>query len=268
MYPHHQHALERAIERLQDQGEAPLAIIIGGSIAKGTERADSDVDLIVVVSEQEYWRRLQDDSVVFFWEDIADYPGGYVEGRYIDLNYLEQAAQRGSEPTRHAFTGARVLLSQQADLAPRISQLLAQIPLYPEAQRNSKIKAFYSQYWSYNHYFWQVACADNDPYLKLRSASNIVLFGCRMLLAHNRLLFPCQRRLLQQLERATDKPEGIVNLAKALMSEPTEANRQAFCDAIEQFRDWQPGDVPQILSRQTRYAEMHWFTGDMDLAEC
>jgi predicted nucleotidyltransferase len=57
------HDIEQAVERLVDAASSPRLVILFGSRAQGRERADSDVDLLVVEDEvpdpaQEY-RRLR-----------------------------------------------------------------------------------------------------------------------------------------------------------------------------------------------------------------
>ena len=105
MKAHHQRALEKAQTRLLEQNPNLLAILLGGSIAKGIEREDSDVDLFVVVSDDDYSERLSANRAAFFYNDVCDYKGGYVEGKFVSRSYIREAAERGSEPTRHSFTG-------------------------------------------------------------------------------------------------------------------------------------------------------------------
>ena len=53
MYEHHQTSINNLINYFKDD-IGVMAIILGGLIAKGCERADSDVDAIVVVSQGKY----------------------------------------------------------------------------------------------------------------------------------------------------------------------------------------------------------------------
>jgi predicted nucleotidyltransferase len=46
---HHQRAIDRLTEAYQDDPDFP-AVIIGGSVAKGFARADSDVDFLIVAT--------------------------------------------------------------------------------------------------------------------------------------------------------------------------------------------------------------------------
>ena len=108
MLPHHAKAADAAVERLTSSGE-PIAVYLGGSIAKGLEREDSDVDLIVIVGLEVMEKRRISNSASFLWTDLADWEGGYVEGRYLSREFVREAVDRGSEPTRWSFVGARKL---------------------------------------------------------------------------------------------------------------------------------------------------------------
>ena len=51
MYKHHEESLERLIEYFSDKEEV-IAVIFGGSVAKGCERPDSDLDAMIVVTQE------------------------------------------------------------------------------------------------------------------------------------------------------------------------------------------------------------------------
>src|SRR5690242_7046126 len=133
MYPHHQQTIERTVALLQ-QDPQTLAVILGGSLAKGWERADSDVDIFLVVTDEEFERCLAAGTIQYFNREIADCPGGYVEGKIVNQQFLRDVADHGSEPARAAFTGARVLYSR----LPNLDADLARILVYPEAERADK----------------------------------------------------------------------------------------------------------------------------------
>ena len=161
---HHQKAIEGLTQRyLEDP--AFVALIIGGSIAKGTAHEGSDVDAIFVASEEEHARRTATGEMTIFPEGICDYPGGYVDGKIVNLEYLQAAAQYGSEPTRDSFTGAFVAYSR----LPRLDEIIHRIPVYQEQEQQDKIESFYSQMELSRHYFWHGANHRQDPYLRIRA---------------------------------------------------------------------------------------------------
>ena len=52
MYKHHEQSIKNMIDYFKKQGA--IALILGGSVAKGTERADSDLDGMVILTEKDY----------------------------------------------------------------------------------------------------------------------------------------------------------------------------------------------------------------------
>ncbi len=162
-----------------------LALIIGGSLAKGRARPDSDVDVLIVATDEEAAARQAAGQIQWLNREVADWPGGYAEGKIINRQFLLDVAARGSEPARAAFTGAIIAFSR----LPALAELLARIPVYPEAARASKMASFYAQVLIHT---WYMAEAEKrqDAYLRTWAASQLVLFGGRLILAYNRRLFP------------------------------------------------------------------------------
>jgi predicted nucleotidyltransferase len=174
MQEHHAKALEKAKARLLENSPDILAIILGGSIAKGVEREDSDVDLIVVLTDEHYLKSSSDNRVAFLWNDVCDYEGGYVEGRFVSRSFIMEAARRGSEPTRHSFTGAYPIYCVDAE----IENCLPSIPVYPSERQSENITAFLAQMQLNRWFFWSEGKRRGDLYLQTRAATEIVLFGC------------------------------------------------------------------------------------------
>src|SRR5688500_19876428 len=96
MLAHHRQGIERLVEVLGDDPRFP-ALLIGGSLAKGWERPDSDIDVLLLATEEEFDRRLRTMDISYRNDDVADYPGGYAEGRIISRGFLVATAERGSE---------------------------------------------------------------------------------------------------------------------------------------------------------------------------
>ena len=96
MYEHHQRVIARLVEQFKAD-PACLGLIIGGSLARGWGRADSDIDVLILISEQDFQQRMETGNVLYFDRDICDYEGGYIDGKYIDTAYLRDAAERGIE---------------------------------------------------------------------------------------------------------------------------------------------------------------------------
>ena len=251
MRAHHERTVQRIVAAFEADPAFP-AVIVGGSVAKGWEREDSDVDILLVASEEEYARRLASGEVNYFNRELADYPGGYVDGKVIDLAFLEEVAQRGSEPARWAFLGAIVAYSRHLGLA----DLVARIPVYPEEERAYKLRAF-AAHLVILRWFMSEAEKRGDSYLRSWAATNLVLYGGRLILAHNRLLFPYHKWFMKQLSLAPEQPDGLLNLADAALTRPGQETTDAFFTAVFEFHDW---GVPRETASTyfTRESEWNW----------
>jgi predicted nucleotidyltransferase len=128
---HHRRAIDRLVDEYRDD---PLfsALIIGGSVAKGCARPDSDVDFLIVATDEEFIRRREQEDLFINRKDLCDYDGGYVDGKIINHSYLEKLADKGNEPSRAAFEGAFAAYSHIPDL----DGLLKKIPVYIERDRD------------------------------------------------------------------------------------------------------------------------------------
>ena len=113
MYPHHAQSIQNIKEYFQRDQEV-LALLLSGSIAHGFQSATSDVDVMIFITEENYQKRFQAGQLTFFNADLCTYEGGYVDGKYISLNFLKQVQvlAKGSEPARFAFEGSQVLFSR------------------------------------------------------------------------------------------------------------------------------------------------------------
>jgi len=233
VHPHHERVIRHFVARFEGDPRYP-ALIIGGSIAKGRELPDSDVDILLVATDEEFARRLREVDVWYKDDQLADFPGGYTEGKVIDRQFLVDAADHGSEPARAAFKGAFIAYSRIPDL----SDLIARIPVYPERERAEKIRAFYIQLDAASAWFMTDAEKRDDPYLRAWAATTAVFYGYRLILAHNRILYPWHKWLLHEVRQAPDKPADFLGLAERLLREPSRKTAEAFRDSIMGFRDW------------------------------
>jgi predicted nucleotidyltransferase len=227
----------RAIERLSAElGGDPrfLAVILGGSVARGTELPDSDIDLILIAGQEEYARRLAGSDFGYLNEEVCDYPGGYAEAKVMSLSFIEEIADRGSEPARAAFVGARILSSR----VPELEDLLKRVTTYPEAERIAKIRSFYAHFLIH---YWYLSEAErrNEQYLLLRSAADFALFAGRLILAHNRILFPYHKWFMHELRSAPEKPDDLIDAMERLVREPCLENANPVLASVANFRDWE-----------------------------
>jgi predicted nucleotidyltransferase len=236
-------------------------LILGGSVAKGMATEKSDVDVMVVLTQEAFAQRRTNKTFAEVKWDLADYEGGYVDTKYIDAAFLTSAVERASEPTRDSFTGAKVVWSDIPDL----DQLLVKIPVYPEQERDAKIRRFYSAFIVQN-FFIREAEKRNDPFLMNHASSSMVLFSARLILAHNRMLFPSNKRLMERVALASELPIGFIQRLGELLTSPSADNAKTLTAMIHDFRDWGI-EYNDALGQFTEDSEFNWLDNPPPLAE-
>lgn len=175
----------------------------------------------------------------------------------IDLSFLCDTAEFGSEPLRAAFQGAFITYSH----LPELAGVLERIPVYPEHDRRAKIETFYSQVVVTSGYITPEYEARNGSYVVSQAAAHLAHYGARLLLAHNRILFPGWKWLTTVLTAAPEKPAECMTLFNALLQQPNQDTATAFHDAIVNYRDWGV-TFPQAIAHFIEDVEWHWRQGN------
>jgi len=149
MHQHHSQSIQNVTDYFQGDPEV-LALLLGGSIAHGFESPASDIDIMIFVSEETYQRRFQKGDIHFYDKELCTYEGGYVDRRYLSLNFVMQVLAKGSEPARFAFEGSQVLFSKIGGLKEDICRIAE----YPIAEKAERIKRVYAQFEAWHWYLW------------------------------------------------------------------------------------------------------------------
>jgi len=254
MLPHHQHSIEN-VRRYFERDPQVLALLLGGSLAHGFGSPTSDVDIMIVVGDADYARRLDAGQIHFFNRELCVYPEGYVDGKYLGLDFLRQVRAKGSEPARFAFQDAQVLFAREAS----VPQLVRQIARYPSAEQDERLCRFYAQLEAWHWYVGEALKRDN-AYLLGVSAGKLALFGGRLILAHNQRLYPYHKWFLRVLEQAPDKPAGLMEQIEALTAQPSQVTAGAFFETVKNFRPW-PSNPFGWPVQFMRDSELNWLTG-------
>ena len=257
---HHQRAIDRLTDAYRDDPEY-RGLIIGGSVAKGFARDDSDVDFMIIATDEAFERRQAARDLFINRRDLCDYDGGFVDGKIIDLKYLEDVAEKGNEPSRAAFEGAFAAYSHIDGL----DALLQRIPVYPDAGHDERIKAFYSmafiQHWLFNE-----AERHGNRYTMARAASQLALFAGRLILAHNRRLFPYHKWFPRVLESVPDKPDEFMASFNSLLEDPTSENATSLFERVRDFHDWGVSDLDAYTWFMTD-VEWSWMSGNTPMED-
>ncbi len=231
-----------------------IAIVLDGSVVKGNARVDSDLDAIVVVSEEKYRELAEQNRLAEVITGHCTYEGGYFDVKYKTKDILRRAARFASEPTRNAYVKAQVIYSTDEEIAP----LVAKIAAYPEHELAEKINCFNANLQLNRGYFLHCVGEDN-AYMRAHLAQEIVYSVYRLILAENRTLFPCNRRLEEAVRGCKHRPENILELGRAFLQEITVETCEAFVTAF-----WsQSGlpltdDISENCSQYVRFYEDWW----------
>ena len=254
MHPHHAQSIQNVTEYFQHDPEV-LAVLLGGSIAHGFESPTSDVDIMIFVSDENYQQRFQKGEIHFYNKELCTYEGGYVDGKYLSPEFVKQVAAGGSEPARFAFAGSQVLFSKVDGFAGQVNKAEE----YPVAQKEERIKRFYAQFEAW-HWYSNEALRLGNQYLLGTSVSKFILFGGRLILAHNELLYPYHKWFLKVLEGAKDKPAELLPCIYLLNESPTAEKIEAFYEKIRTFQPWT--DTPFSWPAQFMLdSELNWMDG-------
>ena len=257
MYRHHEESILRLGEYFGER-EGVIAVVLDGSIVKGNARPDSDIDAIVVVTEEEYARLSGENRLAEVISGYCTYPEGYFDVKYKTKRMLALAAEQASEPTRNAYVGACVLWSRDGEIA----SLVERISSYPEAEIAEKVACFWANLRLNADYFMNCVTSDN-AYMRAHLAQEIVYSVYRLILIENRVLFPCNRRLEAAVRACGKRPERILELGAAFLKEITAENCAAFVNAFRAQTALELcNDVSLNCSYYVKYYEDWWMRED------
>jgi predicted nucleotidyltransferase len=233
MLSHHGETIRRTIEFFSSD-TAVSGLLLGGSIAHGFQTAESDVDVMILVSDEDHRERMRGGRTCFFSRELCTYEGGYVDGKYTSEAFLNEVSAKGSEPARFAFQDARVLFSKN----PALTSVLRDITQYPTAEKAARIWRFQAQFEAWSWYTGEALKRQNIPLLRT-AVAKLTLFGGRIVLAHNELLYPYHKWFLRVLESAPEKPAGLLSQIDELAKTPTRENIEQFGRTVREFRPWE-----------------------------
>ena len=253
MYRHHRESIEKLKEYFSGR-EGVIAVILDGSIVKGTARPDSDVDAVVVVTEEAYAALKAENRLAEVIPGHCTYPQGYFDVKYKTKEILRRAAGYASEPTRSAFEKAVVLFSADDEIAPLIEKIAA----YPEDTFEVKLNCFCANLQLNRGYF--LGCVQKDnAYMRAHLAQEIVYSVYRLILLENRKLFPCNRRLEEAVRACKKRPADVLELGAAFLKEVTEETCTRFVEAFRAQSELPLfDDVSESCSQYVKYYEDWW----------
>lgn len=252
MYQHHKESIENLKNYFADREEV-IAVIFGGSVAKGCERPDSDLDAMVVITEEEYEIRQRGNRTAETIEGHCTYEGGYFDIKYMTKQFLADAAERGSEPARNAFVKSVVLFTKD----PEILDLVSRIPVFQKGEKAEKMLSFYADFWL-NYYYFLKSCPI-DGYMKLHAVNEVIYSIYRMILQEHEILFPSNRRLEEFVGKISEETAHLVTLGKACAESQEMEELDKFVSCFLELTTYEaPTDIGSVLSRYTTDFEQWW----------
>lgn len=254
MQKHHAESIDRVVDHFANCNDI-LALLLTGSLAHGFSRPASDVDITIVVTASDYESRKLSNSLTYYNDGLCTYPGGYVDGKYVDTQFIQDVASHGSEPARFAFKDARILISRIDNL----QNILEAASRYPAEHKADKLARFLAQFEAWNWYAQQ-ALQTADHYLLRYASTKLTLYGCRLILAHNQILFPYHKWLTRVVRQAPMKPPNFEHVLEQLLSSPTSATVSTFYDEVKGFTNWPSTDRPWSMQFITD-SELNWRSG-------
>ncbi len=232
MEKHHQESIDLFIEKYINDPDI-LAILLGGSLAHGFAKNDSDIDVFILVGSEEYQRRKSSNKLAFSLWDICTYENGYIDCKVIDIDLLERVSQHGSDPARYAFKDNRILFSKSDNLP----ELLSVISAFPKSKIEERRKRFASQLLAWK-WFYSEGIKKGNKYLIFLSIQKIALFSSRIILNENELLYPYHKWMLEEVKKASQKPSGFMGKLDALFDAHTLEKVNDFCTEVLSFIDF------------------------------
>jgi len=228
MYKHHQESIEN-MKAHYSQNPEIIALFLVGSVATGTEREDSDIDGVAVVSQAYYEEKKKNSKECESVFGKCTYEGGYFDVHFKTRRQMEELAESGSEPARNQFTNACVLFCHEQGLP----ELAAKIPIFQKNEAESKQLRFYCTFKQFYSYYWKIC--KPEGFMKHHVANGMVYNLYRLILIENEVLFPSVRKLEEFVKNAPNKPDVIVEKCRKFMNDLT--NEDAH-ELIESYENW------------------------------
>lgn len=255
MYKEQEATVKNVIDYFQKQ-ESVIAVLLGGSIAHGYATEASDVDIMILVSNEEYSERLKKSEQLFYNKELSTYKEGYVDGKYICNKYLDEILEKGNEIVRYAFEGSKILFSKDKLLQEKINKIVQ----FDVSKKEEHNKSFYSQVLSWDWYLNEGLRHKNKFLIDL-AVNNFYLFTCRLILNDNERLYPYYKWMIKEVERSKNKPANLLQKLDKLLETKSPSLTKEIIEDLKSMHSWgiedwewskyYYNDVESVWMRQT-----------------
>lgn len=250
---HHEAAIAAFVARAARRPDV-LGVLVTGSVARGDEREDSDVDLVLVVTEETWHRAVERDRVMYTERDGAGYAGGYFDVKLATTRAISAAADRGDDPVRRSLGEARCAFDSGIGLPAALARIRENRP-----DRADLVAALVAQARIHGDYFLAEGLRREDPLLTAHAAVHLATSAARALLARHDRAFPGPKQLLDEV-RSLPGGTGFAEAVVEVVQHPGPGAARALLDRLDEAvgaRSTAEGS----LSRFVLDNEFAWFTG-------
>jgi predicted nucleotidyltransferase len=235
MYKHHEESIKKMIDHYREN-KAIKALFLIGSIATETERPDSDIDAVAIVSMAYYKQKKSKKELEEVYYGKCTYKGGYFNIHYMTHENLKKIVEKGTEQERNMFFCSKLLFCDD----PNLPQLIAKIPIFPKSETASKQFKFYCTLKMFYNYYWKNCKPQGYSRIHIMDAMIYNLY--RLILLENEILFPSMRKLEEYVESAPNKPNDIIKKCRRFMQ--TLSNEDCIA-IVESYEFWTSYDYPK-----------------------
>jgi hypothetical protein len=251
---HHEATAQGYVETVRDRPEV-LGVVVVGSVARGTPREDSDVDLYLVVTDEAYARASAAGMIAAVSQDGVTYPGGYVDIKLASPGYLTTAVAEADDPTRASFVGSRVVLDKIGTITDQVAAIVS----LPDEVWSRRVTAYRAQARLYGGYFLKQGDQLGDRFLVQHAGVHLALAAGRIALAQHRRFFSGQKYLTATLAEL-ELPPRFETTWRHVVNAPSAAVGQHLLEAIDAWLG-PPEDFDLQLSRFIADNELAWLNG-------
>lgn len=218
--------IEKIIEFAANNNDI-IAILLCGSIADGTETDNSDVDIIVIITDDSFQKRILKKE--YFWGsdfDRNEFPVE-IDGKILPESFLHDVWKNGSENIQSTVSNAKLLYSKN-----NILDFLVPERIMSDNYKTEQIRKFYSMMKSSRFSFNK--SGGNIFYLH-KLIHDTIYYACRLVLTYNNLYFPCVKNVFKEISKCKAVPDNFEDRIKKLLSTYSESDLDDFYQSVDVF---------------------------------
>jgi len=239
MMKHHEESIKNMIAHYRENPEI-IALFLIGSVATGTERPDSDLDGVAVVSPEYFLKIKNSDTAIEVMEIVrgkCTYEGGYFDVHYTTKQELINTSKNGTEPKRNMFSCSRALFCNDPDLP----EIVSRIPIFQKEEAAEKQLRYYCTLKMSYTYFLTVC--KPEGFARFHTVSRMVYCLYRLILLENETLFPSIRKLEITVKQVKNKPEMFIEKCRRFMQSMSDEDA---LELINIYEEWTSFGYPDI----------------------